>query len=197
MLFHSRDESVFKATPLPSLILYPPPHFTVADVNQAYLNATGITEKEIVDKALFEVFPETTENQPAGCITDVKQALRKVLATKAAVTIKGQNKLIWNTDTDEIDNLYQVFYLSPVLDEDKAIELIIFSILEIEQENPEAKAGKSNTNGVSAKINSAKPAPAELQKDKVLHSLQERIKEQSCLYKISNLDEQELSVDEL
>lgn len=38
---------------------------------------------------------------------------------------------------------------------------------------------------------------SEKQKNKVLHMLQERIKEQSCLYRISNLDEQTLAIGEL
>lgn len=51
-------ERIFDSAPHPYLILYPDEQFTIAAVNQFYLNATGARRDAIVGRQLFEVFPD-------------------------------------------------------------------------------------------------------------------------------------------
>lgn len=192
MLHHSRYETLFRAAPLPSLILYTDSSFTIADVNRAFLDATGSNKEEIMDKTLFDVIPEAI----IGDIHNFTQVLQKVLSTKDAVTLKDHDILTGETGTNSFDEPFQILYFTPLLNEDGAVDLISFSILEIEQSELQADTVSGEVDGASS-LKITNSSSAKQPKDEVLHMLQERIKEQSCVYKISNLDEQELSVDQL
>ena len=70
--------ALFKATPLPSLLLLADaPRFTIAAVNAAYLEVTGLKEADLLGKGVFEAFPENDN----GLQSKLGASLRSVLET--------------------------------------------------------------------------------------------------------------------
>lgn len=62
------------------LILAPEaPTFTIVAVSDAYLNATHTKRDEILDRGLFEVFPDNPNDQTADGVSNLRSSLMLVL----------------------------------------------------------------------------------------------------------------------
>jgi PAS domain-containing protein len=62
--------ALFAASPAPFLILGPDaPHFTIADVNDAYLAATMRTREDLVGRVMFEAFPDNPDDPAADGVS--------------------------------------------------------------------------------------------------------------------------------
>ncbi|MDR8390139.1 PAS domain S-box protein [Aliifodinibius sp. S!AR15-10] len=187
MLTHSQITSVFAATPLPSLILYPDSDFTVADANEAFLTKTGATKVDLLGESIFDI----SLGEIPLAVPELKDILKKVRITQEAVTMKLPRA--GNSGRDEI--WYQLTSLTPVLDKSDAVDLIIFSFGEVQNTDLLTEENSSSADpGNNFPFDSY---TSDNEKDKILQMLIERIKEQECLYKISNLDEQILTIPEL
>jgi PAS domain S-box-containing protein len=68
---------VFKATPVPGLlVLADAPRFTIAAVNTAYLEATGLDEAGLLGKGIFEAFPENDHDLQSKLEASLRLALQ-------------------------------------------------------------------------------------------------------------------------
>ncbi|EGX58137.1 magnesium or manganese-dependent protein phosphatase [Streptomyces zinciresistens K42] len=72
-------EALFAVTPSPYLVLAP--DLVIADVNQAYLRATGRTRDDLVGRHLFDAFPDNPDDPDADGVSNLGASLGRVLAT--------------------------------------------------------------------------------------------------------------------
>ena len=80
--------ALFYATPSPCLILAP--DLTIADVNTAYLRATGRERDELVGKYLFAAFPDNPADPEADGMRNLSASLNRVLETGLRDTMATQ-----------------------------------------------------------------------------------------------------------
>ncbi|RWY50368.1 PAS domain S-box protein [Mucilaginibacter gilvus] len=80
MLDHATLNHIFALIPSPTLILLPDaPVFTIADVNQNYLNAVGLASDDLTGKSFFDYFGQFPDKD----MSDDLNSLNQVLQTKA------------------------------------------------------------------------------------------------------------------
>ena len=88
-----KDQSfkrLFHASPAPFLVLRPDaPHFTIAEVNDAYLSATMRTRDEVVGRGVFEVFPDNPSDETSVGVSILRSSLQKVLTSRQPNTLPG------------------------------------------------------------------------------------------------------------
>lgn len=72
-------ETVYRDIPVPILLMTP--EFVIADANQAYLEATGRTQDELIGHDFFAAFPDNPGDPSATGVRDVSRSLARVLAT--------------------------------------------------------------------------------------------------------------------
>lgn len=70
---------VFQACPHPYLLLRPDAAFTIAAVNDRYLQATGTRREAIVGRGLFEIFPDNPDDHSGSGVNDLRAFLKRVL----------------------------------------------------------------------------------------------------------------------
>lgn len=87
MLNLKNFHSIYKASPVPSLILLPnPPVFSVIEFNDAFIKASGQEIKNVVNKPLAEAFQEDK------VLPDIISSLNEVIIGKKSKNIKPTNK---------------------------------------------------------------------------------------------------------
>ncbi len=75
--------ALFMGTPTPFLLLAPDPtRFTIIDVNDAYLAATMTTREQLVERPLFEVFPDNPADASSTQVTTLRASLERALSSK-------------------------------------------------------------------------------------------------------------------
>ncbi|HEX2078500.1 MAG TPA: PAS domain-containing protein [Longimicrobium sp.] len=72
--------ALFEASPTPLLVVAPP-DFTCIAVNDAYLRATLTTRGGVLGRTLFDVFPDNPADPGATGARNLRDSLRRVLAT--------------------------------------------------------------------------------------------------------------------
>jgi PAS domain S-box-containing protein len=123
---------IFKALPLPSLLLLPDaPHFTIKEVNEDYLKFTGTKEKDLVGKSIFEAFPEYAEEGINNDVSGLRQSLLTVTSTGKPDTMATQMQRVLLNDTSKFETRYVNFENIPVVDDNNKIDLIIHSVIDI------------------------------------------------------------------
>ena len=74
---------MFQASPAPFLVLKPDaPHFTVAEVNDAYLSATMRKRDELVGRPIFEAYPDNPQDETIHEVRTLRASLEQVLASR-------------------------------------------------------------------------------------------------------------------
>ncbi|MEX2573744.1 MAG: PAS domain S-box protein [Balneolaceae bacterium] len=181
MFSHSQAIAVFRASPLPSLLLQADsPLFPIAEVSDAYLEITGKARNELIGYSLPDGFPDNG-NSPAEDVNTLKKSLEHVLATKSPHAMADQEMTLpapGMTRSGTGDVRCWSPLNTPVFNDKGEVDFIIHALREI----PLDITGKELT--------------AE-QENEALVKLKERIKEQYCLYRISNLKDNKLSIEEL
>jgi serine phosphatase RsbU (regulator of sigma subunit) len=72
--------ALFAATPSPYLVLGP--DLVIAEVNRAYLEATGRTRNELLGQYLFDAFPDNPADPSADGVRNLSASLHRVLRTR-------------------------------------------------------------------------------------------------------------------
>src|SRR5665213_3217526 len=120
--------SIFKATPLPMLVLMGvAPHFTITDVNSAFLIDTNSKEHDIIGKSIFSVFPHTSEDENQA-ISDLRESLEKVLSSKIPDKIPAHK---YHSQSSKPEKRYYEIENIPVLSENGEIEYIIYTTSDV------------------------------------------------------------------
>lgn len=98
--------------------------FTIADVSNAYAEATFTKREEILGKNLFEVFPDNPNDITADGVANLKESLKYVLRNKVSHTMAIQKY-----DVRKPDGTFEEKYWStvnkPVLNTLNEVEYII------------------------------------------------------------------------
>ena len=123
-----KDQSftrLFQASPAPFLVLKPDaPHFTIAEVNDAYLSVTMRTRNTVVGRPIFEAYPENPSEKTGRGVVALRASLERVLASKQPDALPGLKY-----DIARPDGTFEERWWSPVnsavLDEDGEVEALI------------------------------------------------------------------------
>ncbi|WP_042372843.1 SpoIIE family protein phosphatase [Streptacidiphilus neutrinimicus] len=80
--------ALFAATPSPYLVLGP--DLVIAEVNQAYLDATRRTREDLLGKHVFDAFPDNPADPDADGVRNLGASLHRVLVGRVADTMALQ-----------------------------------------------------------------------------------------------------------
>ncbi|MEX1136501.1 MAG: PAS domain S-box protein [Balneolales bacterium] len=128
MLNKKQLNVILRCSPAPILILSPnAPVFTVKEVNEAYLTITNTKRDHILNKSVYEAFPDNPGRASNNGVHILEASLLKVMSAKAPHKISEMEYDIPVRGTDEFLERHWVCDNIPVLDEDGEIELIINS----------------------------------------------------------------------
>jgi signal transduction histidine kinase len=97
---------------VPGLYLVLTPDLRIIAVSDAYLQATKTKRDEILNKGLFEVFPDNPDDPNANGVANLSASLKKVLLHKKADTMAIQKYDIPNPQSE--GGGFEVRYWSPV-----------------------------------------------------------------------------------
>jgi signal transduction histidine kinase/ActR/RegA family two-component response regulator len=123
---------VFQASPHPYLLLQPDRAFTIAAVNDRYLEATGTQREAIVGRGLFEVFPDNPDDSSGSGVSDLRSSLNRVLTDARPDTMGVQKYDIPRRDgTEGFDLKYWSPVNTPVFGEDGAIAYIVHHVEDV------------------------------------------------------------------
>ncbi|MBL7919944.1 MAG: GHKL domain-containing protein [Bacteroidia bacterium] len=119
---------VFYTAPKLFLLLKPnSPEYTILDANDAYLNATLTKRFEIMNKSLFDVFPDNPSDLKANGVSNLRRSLNKVIEKKTPDSMPTQKYDIQvNTESGIIfEERYWDVSNTPVLNEKNEILYIV------------------------------------------------------------------------
>jgi two-component system, cell cycle sensor histidine kinase and response regulator CckA len=124
-------QSLFEAAP--GLYLVLTPEFKIVGASDAYLRATMTKRQEILDKGIFEVFPDNPEDPAATGVRMLRSSLERVLQRKIADTMAVQKYDIRKPDTEGggFEERYWSPLNTPVLGPDKQVICIIHSVVDV------------------------------------------------------------------
>ena len=117
---------------MPGLLLRPDaPHFTIADVNIAYLKITGKKESDLVGKGIFEVFTVCPEEVTTDAVSRLKQSLLTVINTAMPDTMTMLKQEIPISDTGKFATRYWDYQNDPVADKEGNVAFIIHTVIDV------------------------------------------------------------------
>jgi|SRR5580658_5585542 PAS domain-containing protein len=100
---------VFRHLPIPVLLLTP--ELDIADMNLAYLRATGRTREELLGRYAFDAFPDNPSDPTATGVRDISASLRRVLATGEPDALAFQK---YDVETPGSPGVFEQRFWSPV-----------------------------------------------------------------------------------
>ncbi|WP_294399717.1 PAS domain S-box protein [Prosthecobacter sp.] len=121
-------ESLFES--LPGLYLVLTPDFKIVAASDAYLTATMTTREGIVDRGLFEVFPDNPDDPQADGVSNLRASLNRVLANGEADTMAIQKYDVRGPD-GAFEERYWSPINSPLIGADRKIQYIIHRVEEV------------------------------------------------------------------
>ncbi len=123
--------AVFKATPIPMLVLLPDaPHFTITDLNSAFLKETNNKEQDINGKSIFDVFPQSLDDKNEA-ISELHQSLEKVISSKIPDKMPVYQYQCHPNKSAGTEKRYYQFENIPVLSENGEIQYIIHTTSDV------------------------------------------------------------------
>jgi PAS domain S-box-containing protein len=125
-------ETLFRSSPHPYLILKADDIYTIVDVNDYYLNATGIIRENVIGKPLFEIFPDNPKDETVSGVSDLHISLDSVVRY-AQTDMMGVQK--YDIPLRDGSGEFEVKYWSPinvpVFDADGKVEYIIHNVEDV------------------------------------------------------------------
>ncbi|MFZ4797864.1 MAG: PAS domain S-box protein [Bacteroidia bacterium] len=120
---------IFNASPIPSLLLE---HnglcFKIKSVNRSYLIVTNKSEKELVGKNIFEVFPELVNKND-----NLLQSLNRTISSKLPNHIENNRYDLPKLDSIELEIKYWDITNTPIFDENDNLVYIIHNVIDVTQ----------------------------------------------------------------
>lgn len=105
-------QAIFQSAPAPYLLLRADaPHYSIVDVNCAYLNATGTERDAMLGRGLFDVFPENPDETEEDGPGELRISLDRVLREGVADTMGVQK---YDIPLRDGSGRFEVRYWSPV-----------------------------------------------------------------------------------
>lgn len=125
---------IFRASPLPSLLLKPDaPRFTIVDANTAYLAITCTQLTDIEGEGLFEAFPDNPDNPDADGVKNLRASLHTVLQTSAPHKMATQRYDVPIRGSDDFVQRYYSPENTPILDDEGKVMLILHTATDISE----------------------------------------------------------------
>jgi PAS domain S-box-containing protein len=135
MLENEDFRRVFMAMPMPSLLLRADsPVFTIIDVNEAYLQATGSKASDLLYKGVFEAFPDNPDLEDANGVSNLRTSLDLVVRTGSDHKMPIQRYDIPIRGKNEFELRYWLPHNVPVLDKVGKTYCIIHSVADVTAE---------------------------------------------------------------
>ncbi len=125
-------QQVFNRSAFPTLILSAKDqHFTILDVNEAYLKMTGTVREFLIGKPVFSVFPQNPSDQVSDNIEKTILSFGQVIRTKEPHTMNQYRYDIPVPDTDLFLEKYWTTINVPLLDHHKNVSMIAQSPIDV------------------------------------------------------------------
>ncbi|MCE3239075.1 MAG: multisensor hybrid histidine kinase [Gammaproteobacteria bacterium] len=126
-------QALFEATPTPCLVLSPDSHFTIVEVNEAYLHATRTTRESIIGQGVFEVFPANPDDSNTSCVINFRASLNRVVANCVTdiMPIYQYDIPCQEVDSKGFETRYWSPINIPVLGERNTLDLIVHRVEDV------------------------------------------------------------------
>lgn len=125
-------QKLFVSTPHPYLILKADDFYTIVDVNNYYLEATGIIRENVIGHPLFEIFPDNPKDETVSGVSDLHISLDRVVRY-AQTDMMGVQK--YDIPRRDGSGEFEVKYWSPVnvpvFDDNGQVEYIIHNVEDV------------------------------------------------------------------
>ncbi|MFF3334662.1 PP2C family protein-serine/threonine phosphatase [Streptomyces sp. NPDC002888] len=122
--------ALFAATPSPYLVLGP--DLVIMEVNQAYLEATGRTRRDLLGQHVFDAFPDNPADPSADGVRNLNASLHRVLASRQPDTMALQKYDIPVTSrSGAFEERWWSPVNTPVLAEDGTVAWIIHRVEDV------------------------------------------------------------------
>ncbi|NGY37482.1 response regulator [Flavobacterium sp. XN-5] len=128
----SRDYiSLFEQSP--ALLVVLDPHFNIVTISDAYLKATLIERENVINRNIFDVFPEHPNDKSSAVHAALQISLNRVLDQQVADKMEIQKHAIRKPQSEggEFVERYWSVLNSPLLDDDKNVKYIIQHIEDV------------------------------------------------------------------
>ena len=123
-------ESFFEASPTPYLLLSTDaPDFTIIAANDAYTDATGLQQEELIGNSIFKLFPPASPPHALQGISDLRSSLQYVVENDTPHTMPMQYFGV-STGSDEPEERYWRMVNIP-LTENGSTRYIVHSMTDI------------------------------------------------------------------
>ena len=129
---HTPDfQTLFESAP--GLYLVLTPALTIVAVSDAYLNATMTKREEILDRGLFEVFPDNPDVPTATGVRNLRASLDRVLANRVPDAMAVQKYDIRRPESEGggFEERYWSPVNSPILGADGKVDYIIHRVEDV------------------------------------------------------------------
>ncbi|MEU1696116.1 PP2C family protein-serine/threonine phosphatase [Streptomyces hirsutus] len=117
---------------LPGMVAILTPGLVYADVNEAFLEGTGLSREELLGRYLFDVFPDNPNNPSSSGARNLHASLLRVVATGERDTMALQR---YDVESREHPGEWEERYWSPVntpvLSSDGSVVLIVHRVEEV------------------------------------------------------------------
>jgi signal transduction histidine kinase len=135
---------LFESAPGSFLVLRP--DLSIAAVSDAYLNNTLTKRNEIIDRNIFDVFPDNPNDPNADGVSKLKTSLERVLKNKVsdAMSIQKYDIPKPKAEGGGFEERYWSPLNSPVLNSNKEVEFIIHRVEDVTDYVMQIKATSSN-----------------------------------------------------
>jgi PAS domain-containing protein len=105
---------------VPGLYMLLDPLLNIVGVNDAYAKATLIDKAAVVDRPLFEIFPDNPDDPNADGVTNLRASLLRVLKTGKADVMAVQKYDVRQADGSFVEKHWAPMN-TPVLDDDGCV----------------------------------------------------------------------------
>ena len=148
--------SIFKATPLPMLVLSAENLlFTIAEVNVAFVNAVKLKESDILGKSIFTVFHDNGYEKKEA-MDYLLQSLQKAISQKKADKMAIQKYAMEVNGNNKPETRYFECENIPLLSENGKVENILFTAKDVTEREMAVRQLKSDGKKLLAAQNIAK-----------------------------------------
>ena len=136
-------KEIFEAMPFACLIIESesPEHYIILDVNQAYLDLTGTTKEDLLQKDIKEAFPSNPHQETYGLDT-IKKSFQKVLTGGEKHIVRNLRYDIREKKTGLFAERYFTSQNIPLKNSHGRVEYILHTTREVTSEVLQAKREK-------------------------------------------------------
>ena len=122
---------LFDAIPGAFIVVQPDaPRFTVAAVSDSYLQAVAKTREAMLDRGLFEIFPDGPDESHAVTVQNVRESFGRVMATGCVDTLPVQRYDMPREGTG-VETRHWHLISRPILDAEKNLKYILHLVEDV------------------------------------------------------------------